>query len=374
MRIFFLCDEYPPAPHGGLGSFTQTLAEALVGNGHEVRVIGFFVGDNRREERRNGVQILHLPRRQSRFWSIWQQRLILALELNRLPPPDVLEGPELSLAFLPKQPATTYILRMHGGHAFFSHEQGQKAHPGRAWFEQMSFANADSLCAVSQYVAESTRALLRFPQPVTILPNPVNTNLFAPRGEAEKPGLILFSGTLCRKKGVEELLRAWPLVRSRAPQAHLLLVGRDQVSPRSGIPFSQELRRRLNPACFEGVIFGGRQPHERLPRLMSRASLCVIPSLSESFGISVIEAMSAAKAAAVSDIPPFREIVDEGQTGLFFDPHDPRAVAETLLQALLNPALRQRLGKQARRAALQTYSISALTPKNVDFYQTCRKV
>lgn len=41
MHICYLCSEYPPAPHGGIGTFVQTTARALVGRGHHVTVIGF---------------------------------------------------------------------------------------------------------------------------------------------------------------------------------------------------------------------------------------------------------------------------------------------------------------------------------------------
>lgn len=372
MRITFLCDEYPPAPHGGLGSFTETLAEALAREGHQVQVLGFNRLNRRRVEKQNGVRVVRLPRSASHFWSIWQQRFALALELKMSPPADLLEGPELSLALLPRFLApTAHILRMHGGHAFFSQEQGQKPNPGRAWFERLSFLNADFLCAVSLYVAESTRALLHFQQPVRILPNPVDTNLFTPRPEDEKEGLILFNGTLCAKKGVEELLQAWPLVRNRRPEARLLLIGRDQPDGRTGQPFSESLRQRLPPTCFENVLFAGRQPHERLPRLLTRASLCVVPSLSESFGISLIEAMSAGKAVTASAIPPFEEILSNGESGLLFNPREPGAIAETILQALQNKPLRRQLGQKARQEALQKYSIAALTPKNLAFYEEC---
>src|ERR1700722_14765329 len=45
MKICFICNEYPPACHGGIGNATRTLARSLVGAGHEVRVIGFYPQD-----------------------------------------------------------------------------------------------------------------------------------------------------------------------------------------------------------------------------------------------------------------------------------------------------------------------------------------
>jgi hypothetical protein len=42
MRVCFLCNEYPPGPHGGIGTFTQMLARALVQAGHQAWVIGRY--------------------------------------------------------------------------------------------------------------------------------------------------------------------------------------------------------------------------------------------------------------------------------------------------------------------------------------------
>ncbi len=42
MKICFICGEYPPGPHGGIGTFVQVLARALVAAGHEVRVLGAY--------------------------------------------------------------------------------------------------------------------------------------------------------------------------------------------------------------------------------------------------------------------------------------------------------------------------------------------
>src|SRR5262245_51956678 len=45
MRLCFICNEYPPGPHGGIGTFTQVMARSLVRAGHEVRVVGAYPRD-----------------------------------------------------------------------------------------------------------------------------------------------------------------------------------------------------------------------------------------------------------------------------------------------------------------------------------------
>src|SRR5205814_9612541 len=45
LRVCFLCNEYPPGPHGGIGTLTRTLARALVAIGHEARAVGIYPHD-----------------------------------------------------------------------------------------------------------------------------------------------------------------------------------------------------------------------------------------------------------------------------------------------------------------------------------------
>jgi hypothetical protein len=45
LELCFICSEYPPGPHGGIGTMTQVLARALVARGHGVRVIGVYQRD-----------------------------------------------------------------------------------------------------------------------------------------------------------------------------------------------------------------------------------------------------------------------------------------------------------------------------------------
>src|SRR5262245_29848502 len=59
MRICFICNEYPPGPHGGIGTFTQIMARSLVRGGHEARVVGAYPKEYRAPayEEDEGVRI-----------------------------------------------------------------------------------------------------------------------------------------------------------------------------------------------------------------------------------------------------------------------------------------------------------------------------
>ncbi|MGH9942305.1 MAG: glycosyltransferase family 4 protein [Pyrinomonadaceae bacterium] len=378
MHVCFLCHEYPPAPHGGVGSFVRTMARALAARGHRVSVVGLNKIAERVEEDDQGVRVIRLPRSPlpGAGFVVHRARLRRALlGLHRETPIDVLEGTEAGLALLPKTFPAPRLIRMHGGHHFFSITLGGKASPWRGWLEVRSFARAEHLCAVSNYVAETTRGLLGLGRrPVEILPNPVDLELFRPAAAgSEEDGLLLFVGAVCEKKGVRQLVQAMPAIVAAAPHARLRIVGRDTRDARTGRSFTAGLRE-LVPSDLEArVEFTGPVEHARLPELLAQAQVCVYPSHMEAMPLAWLEGMAAGKAVVASRTGPGPEVIEHGVSGLLCDPHDPASIAREVIRLLTDGELRRRLGRQARQRVAERFSVNTLIGRNEAFYQECAR-
>lgn len=192
----------------------------------------------------------------------------------------MIDGPELSFANIRLHAAATKVIRMNGGHHFFTTTLGQRPAVWRGWQERRSFARADELCAVSEFIAETTRGLLKLGnRPIEILPNPVDTERFKPRPEIhEEDGLIVFTGTLCEKKGVRQLIQAMPRIVAEVPQSRLLLIGRDSIDPLTGASFKSQMEKLIEPRLQPHVKFADFIDNSRLPETLASASVCVYPS------------------------------------------------------------------------------------------------
>jgi glycosyltransferase involved in cell wall biosynthesis len=370
LHICFACSEYPPAPHGGIGSFVQTLGHELVRRGHYVSAIGVYgYGPHLEgEEIDHGVRVIRVPSRGLPGLRILPNRLRYRrafLELHRQTPVDIVEGSEMAFARMGSGLPGLKLLRMHGGPAFFDIPDARQRAAERA-----SFRIAEELCAVSQCVAEGTRRLLQLGgRPIEVIPNPVNVGEFAPPPDnSEEDGLIVFTGTVIERKGIRQLIEAMPAILAAVPSAHLEVYGGEGI-PEPAVPFAKVLQDSMPPAIASRVTWKGRVGRATLPGALRRASVCVYPSHIEAMPIGWLEGLATGKAVVASKTGPGPEIIDDGVTGLLCDPTNPASISEKIIRLLKSPEERLRLGTAARKLCLDRYALPPLVERNIEYYQ-----
>lgn len=376
MHVCFLCNEYPPGRHGGVGTFTQTLGRSLVARGHQVSCIGVYADRQGGEENDLGVRVVRLANARVRGTGFIANTRRIREALHRLhleTPIDIIEGQEAALFPVPSSFPAAKIIRMNGGHHFFAVTLGKEPKRWRGWIEKRSFARADFLCAVSHYVAGETRKLLHLgDKPIAILPNPVDVTRFKPaENVAEESGLIVFAGTIIEKKGIRQLVQAMPQIIEAVSQARLEAAGGDTRDPSTGASFTEQLRALVPENLRDRVVFKGVVPHAELPQMMARAAVCVYPSHMEALPLAWLEGLAMGKAVVASQTGPGPEVIEDGVTGLLCDPHDPASIAQQLVRVLADDELRKRLGKAARLSAEKKFAVEILVDRNEAFYQDC---
>ncbi len=382
MRVCFICNEYAPAPHGGIGSFTQDVAESLSAGGHSVTVAGLYAaGDSHQEPEvdRHGVCIHRWPR--STWRRPWQVQLIqdhlrLARHvraLHRETPFDLIECPDydgwLALTRLSGVPL---LARVHGTNLLFDRELGRPGLSLEYWFEKRWLRTAHAWVAVSEYAARRTVALCGGTRPIRVLYNAVDADRFAPDDTPVENGLIVFANSIGPRKGVPQLLAAMELVVRACPQARLLLIGGDAEKSVAGAPYSQHLADGLPPAVRERVVFAG--PLDRITGVLPalrRAHLCCYPSLCETFGLAPVEAMALGKPVVYTRLGPGPEVIEDGVSGLLCDPRSPADIADRICTVLKDPGLGTRLGQAARRRVVERFDRKTLLLRNIEFYEEC---
>jgi glycosyltransferase involved in cell wall biosynthesis len=373
MHIGFLCNEYPPARHGGIGSYTQTLARELVRRGHRVTSLGIYAPEDARDEVDQGVRVLRLRQGAVPGLRVAENgwRLRRALEaLQAADPLDVLEGAERSFFLVRRDFPVPKVIRMHGGYTFFQTTLRHRPNRWMTFQERRSFGVADHVCAVSRYVAETTRELLGLgPLPIRVILNPVDLEKFRPASpDTEEEGRIVYVGTLIEKKGSRQLVQAMPAIVAACPTAHLHIYGNDTRDPASGRSFLDILRAHVAPEVKDRVHFEGPARREDVPAVLARASVCIYPSHMEALPIAWIEGLAMGKAVVAARIGPGPEVLEDGVSGLLCDPHRPESIAEAVVTVLRDPELRRRFGRAGRERAERLFSLDRLLEENIAYY------
>ena len=224
-----------------------------------------------------------------------------------------------------------------------------------ALVERRNLRGAAFLHATSEAEARALRA--RAPgAPVAVIPNGVE----APDRLAMTPGamrrqlgiparapLVAFLGRIHRIKRLDLLAAAFDRIRAARPDAHLVIAGPDEGNE----------RRRLEPlyaAAGDAVHWVGEVGDDAKWALLAGASLLVLCSDSESFGLSAVEALAAGTPVIATRSCPWAAIEETG-AGLWVE-QSPAALAEAALAVIEDQVRRREMGERARGLARERYS------------------
>ncbi len=374
MKACFVCSEYPPSLHGGIGTYTRVLGQALRRRGHEVRVIGVYPHGQVEpvQQDDDGVQVWRLAEPPGRGgWLAARYRLFdMIRRWSRQGEIDFVEVPDYAgwSAGWRRLPVPI-ISRLHGAATYFAAETGGTVRPLTRWLENRSLRRADFVCSVSRYTARRTEALFRLPTGVdTVLYNPIEVPPASDWSDRTSDRVV-FTGTLTAKKGVVELIRAWPLVLERCPSAELHMYGKD-TTLESGESMTARLKAELG-VHGAGVVWHGHVPREELLAALATARAAVFPSHSESLGIAPLEAMASGCPTVYSERGPGPEVAEHGREILLVDPASETAIAGALVKLLTSDKLAAQIGAAGRARVAEVFSLDKLVAENEAFFRRC---
>jgi len=375
MKICFVCNEYPPSRHGGIGTFVRVLGRELVRRGHQVRVIGIYDRDDRSRdfEVDNGVLVWRL-RNEIKLIGWLQARYAMYRKISEWAAAgdiDLVEVPDYggAAAGWPKM-SIPVIARLHGSGTYFASEMGWKIDPIMKSAERWSLRRANSCCSCSSYTAARTTAVVAPGLTVNAILHNAIDSVPEDVGHLKSRWQVIYSGTLTPKKGIISLIDAWPSVQRVCPSAELHICGSDGRTD-SGRPVTLYLIATLGQLLGKSVHYHGFVPRERLLRMLRTASVAVFPSFSEAFAIAPIEAMAHNCATIYTVLASGPELIEDGRTGLLVDPRKPGDISNAIIRILQDEALTERLGRQGREHVEKHLSIGVAAPENERFYRDC---
>jgi glycosyltransferase involved in cell wall biosynthesis len=215
-----------------------------------------------------------------------------------------------------------------------------------------SARRAVAVVCPSQFAAEEVAAVLGV-QRVVVIHNGVDHRFFAPTPLSEhrlaeigvRRPFVLHAGGCTRRKNLDGLASAWPIVRAARPETTLVLMGPPD-----------ERRDRLF-APLPDTVRVGRLDDETALGLLGAASVVVVPSLYEGFGLPALEGMAAGVPVVAARLAALPEVC--GDAAFLVEPDGP-GLAEGMVAALTDGRVTAALvGRGRERAAGFTWEASA---------------
>jgi glycosyltransferase involved in cell wall biosynthesis len=371
MNITLICNEYPPLPQGGIGTFTYHYARALAAAGHDITVVCVTGGPL--ECRDGDVRVVFLGSDGSDASAgrhLLTEWLTRDVQLRRT---DIVETPEFEGMAPSGSLGCPVVVRLHQSMSGILLNRLRPPWPSTYYYERETLRRHRHWIAVSKAVLRYTcRVFLMRPGNAEVIYN------FAPPSLHPAPNDIaslrraygdyaVFVGKLTSAKGALDLAHAARTFLHEFRQLKLVYLGQDW--PGGGKMMSARIREAAGDDVSHRILFPGALPHSDAMAWVGAARVFVLPSRLEAFSMAPLEAMRLRVPVVYTNRCSGPEVIDDGKTGLLVDPSQPQQIAAAVGRVLSDPVLASELVSGAEAALASRFSLERCVGRSLRFYQ-----
>lgn len=376
MKIAFLTPEYPhpkTGTSGGIGTSIKSLAKGLLAEGCSVRVLVY----GQKEESvfdDDGITVQQIKNVKFKGLSWFLTRKKLESIINQLHVDkkiDLLEAPDwIGITSFIQPKKCPVVIRLNGSDTYFCHLDNRPVKWINRFHEKRALQKANGLLSVSQFTADLTNEVFGLQKDFTIIPNSIDVDLFNNNENSNDNKVILYFGSLIRKKGLLELPFIFNEVIQKNPEAQLVLVGKDVPDVVSvNLSTWAMMQSLFTKEALSNVNYLGSVPYQEIKAHIKTAGVCVFPTFAEALPVSWIEAMALRKPIVASNIGWATEVIEDGVEGFLVHPKNHQQYAERILELLESPKLQSAFGTAARKKVVDTFSMEIVAKQSLLFYE-----
>ena len=374
MKIALLSEKYTP-DLGGLAISAGRLGDSLTAAGHDVRLFAPSLSLPpiiKQTLRSNGVHVTRFGahKRVDDTLVDWFE---LIVEEHKRESFDLIHAYFLPMAGFVGTYAGKYlgipsVVSIRGNDI-------ERAAFDPSKFSHVMYAlqNASAVTTNASELAKKAKAFIG--REIHIIPNGIDTEKFKPMErnevlaemlevEGQKSKVIGFVGELREKKGLATLLAGYAQINRKMP-ASLLIVG--EVRDGEDKKLFDEFRSSHPDAK---IIVTGHVPHKDLPAYYSLMDVFVHPSLRDGMPNAVLEAMACGKTVIATPVGGVLDVIMDGVNGLLVNVNDVDGLSQKIAEALSQPEKREAVGRSAREAIVNQFTLEKELQANLNIYQS----
>ncbi len=229
------------------------------------------------------------------------------------------------------------------------------------WFidlEREGMEKADRIIAVSNFTKRVCIEKYKInPDKISVVHNAVY-----PVPEGHKKEIVLFLGRLTIQKGAEFFLESAKIVKDYEPDTKFVVAGSGDMLPRL-------IDKAIEMGISDKVIFTGRLTDEEVKHIYGISSVYVMPSVSEPFGITALEAISAGTPTIASKTAGFSEAFNNCLKVDFWDTHE---MANKIISVLRYKPLHKTLSNEGKQE-VELFTWDRVATKTIDEYRSVKR-
>jgi len=364
----------PDLPNGMGGTAVNLLVRGLVEGGHDVVLFTLDTGVTE-EVILDGPNLRvcigqYRPRARYRGLDFfWQERNYLKSAIQR-EQPDIVHAHwtyEFALGALASGVPTVITIRDWAPLIFRYYRNIYRLI--RLVMDWQTFHKSKCLIANSPYIADLV--LKKWKIKIPVIPNPIEDSfirLDMREIPTEAKTIVAINSGMGARKNVESLIRAFQNIRLKLPDCRLLLIGSDFA------PGEKAEKWAENQNLNEGIDYAGVKTREEIMVILDNAALLIHPSLEESFGNILVEAMArCVPVVAGNDSGAVPWVLDNGRAGILCDVNAPSSIASAAIGVLTSEVSWSEFSVSGNRRVREAFSLSSVVELTLEQYRRILK-
>jgi len=219
-------------------------------------------------------------------------------------------------------------------------------------------SSSNTLSDVEDYVGKIDR------KKTHIFNQAVDINLFKPIDSFHEENTILCVARIHPEKGLEDLIRASPIIIQKFPNIKIKIIGR--VDDKNYFKKIKKLIQELD--CIQNIEFVGPIAHDELVKWYNLCKIFVLTSKTEEQSIVTLEAMACGKPVVVTKVGALPEFIEDGTNGFLVDQNQTEMLSQKINLLLTDEDLRRKIGVIARQTIKEKFSWEHYIGKLTDIF------